>query len=1259
MKQTSFTMKTALIATLILSGKSFAQSLPDEINHPVYLRTYQNLEQILNTKTAEYNSLAAQKVAIEKDIAQMESDLVALPQRTSQLEQIIATKNQELVKINSDIQGVESVLSQIIANLQQIDASLTALNSELTTEGQRNQAIQVARTQAAANAARINNALNAELQEENQSVRRLEVHTASLNNDILKLNEASKDRQDLIRSVDRFKRELPGSKKKLSDNTSAIASKKPQLTDAQGKLAPLKVSISQEEGKVVALDAEISPKATKLAELKAELNRVMPEVAKLEKENKDSNAKIDSNKAKITAAGLTALVAKKEALEKEITAIENQISTLSASIVALKEAIKPELAQQLKLRSEIRELERANTNASELQRLKAELASLETRLAPKRQEIARQEKQHEQASLNILPKKSELETVKVSVTAAETTVAGLTKENEELSAKIAANQVSIDQMTSANAPLMKEIKDLEAQIAALQGNREKAAKNVAELKNQEKALNTQITSLTQEIKNLENENLILTRDVAQMEKAINEFPIDNRRLENLMQKLDENIAGKRAQINTEEKLLARIRASRLNIERDLLAAQNELGLISTDLVASDNVIASIRQQMQSETANREALVRRNQDSVTRYDGLKAAKAAAEKVVADSNQEIGFNDQDLDTIAKQLPISKRDLSNINPKVATAEKAMSDAQKKASDANSQYQSRLSLYERYLSEARDVGSDRASIATADGQKAGSSEGKAKAVKLASENAAAQAKWEAIQRGYVRGEIAGYSTGFQTGLESTADAEAGNSQGRAAGQKRAKDHANNTLKPEFYLEELERRLVEDQVAGNAKAKLSNLSFADAVAMNMAASMRIEAAPSDVPELTQAEINQARSIVSSLDALIDQAGVESSEVLKIRNRLADPRQAYATPGAGVNAQNANCSGVYKNLKDFVDACKATYVARYPGLYTAAHAEFFASEYRQAFGSQIESVFDSEISRLYPNYLREGTSVGTTVGVSAGKAEIRQQAFSRAEADAYRTAIVTEEARVEVEAVALVQDHLKANSALTLKGEAKLSTKSEFGIAPGADVELKMVVKNIGAKASTGNSLVKITEASSNLVLGSRQAALGQVAANSQADLSVLALKVNDNAEPGSKVVIAGEIVHPGNHYRASRVENFRIESVLKVNPAIESEVAFTAAPNIATLGILKKHDIDFTVRPKHEGVSEGYEVSIEEVGSSLVKFSNSRTTTERLSRGQSKKVSFEYKLDKSSKGKTINLKVTVKNGGVTIKAQDLQIKPK
>jgi hypothetical protein len=160
-------------------------------------------------------------------------------------------------------------------------------------------------------------------------------------------------------------------------------------------------------------------------------------------------------------------------------------------------------------------------------------------------------------------------------------------------------------------------------------------------------------------------------------------------------------------------------------------------------------------------------------------------------------------------------------------------------------------------------------------------------------------------------------------------------------------------------------------------------------------------------------------------------------------------------------------------------------------------------------------------------------------------------------------------------------------------------------------------------------------------------------------DLAVMKVKISDSAVPGSKIVISGEISHPGNHYRASRVEAFSLESIVSINPAVETSLDYDNTPKTAGfLGGVKSHDIDFTLAPKYEGVEEAYEVSIEELGSSYVSFEATKVTTGRLARGVGKKVNFGYRLAKSAKGKTINLKITVKNGSTVVKVSDFQIKP-
>jgi chromosome segregation ATPase len=983
--------------------------------------------------------------------------------------------------------------------------------------------------------------------------------------------------------------------------------------------------------------------------LKVELGRLSPEIAKLQADNRVLSQKIDANQTRINNSNVQTQILRRDALQAEVSGVQSRIQSNASSKAGLEAQVAPTLKEIEMLNKRMQDSQRVG-NMAEVARIRAEIERVYGTIAPQRNEINRLGKENEQLSASIAPKVNEINSLNTSITNNQNTNTALQNEIDSARTTIASNDRIIAERSQANAGLAQQIADLEKEVNALDAQRNPTAQRVATLKQQETALTALSNTLRGEIQRLEAENQKLTVRIAEMDKAILELPQNLRQNEAQARKVDETVMQKRSEIDREQRLLARIRQDRMTVEQELNRAQAVLDTINYDLSQSERLIATLRNQLNEESRNRDALTRYNQDSIRKLEALRAQKNGADQDVAGASEEIKINDQDIATIASELPKLRSDLTVVTPKVVAALNARNTAQKNSDDANSQYQNRLALYQSYLAQSQKLGEEKAQIGTADGSKAGSVEGKAKGNKLASENAAAEAKWDAIRRGYIRGEIAGFTTGFDIGMASTPDAAKGEADGKVAGARRAKDHANLVIKPEVYLEELERRLKDDETSQKGLVAMVQQEVSNIQSM-------ARALEESIPSLSQAEINDAAKIVSSLDSLIEQSALEIKEVLSLRKKLAEARNVYTTPGAGENAQNANCSAVYKNVKDFVEACKGSYVLRYQSLYNAAHVDAFNREYPTTFKSQIDLVFASELVRLYPVYLKEATAVGKDVGVAVGKKEVYQQSFARSENASYAGNLPAEVARVENEAINLVQDHLNQNSALTLKGAAKVTTTSEYGISPSADMNLKMLIKNIGSAASTGNSLVRITDLSSNVTLDRREAPLAPVAAKSHAELSVMNLRVSDSAVPGSKIVVAGQIVHPGNHYRSSRVEEFRIESEVKINPSVEAAVVYDTTPNVTVILVTKKHDVTVTLKPKFAGVDRGYETTLEEIDSKHVELVTKPSTTEVLGRGVAKKVTFTYKLNKAAKGKTINLRLSVKNGGKVVMSQDLQIK--
>jgi chromosome segregation ATPase len=168
MQKPTIVLSTVLLASLISSGKVLAQNLPDEINHPQYLRVYQNLEQVLTTKTAELNKLTADKAALVAIISEMERDQVGLPARNSQLEQLINTKNQELAKLNADIAALDLILGQVGIDLNNLDAVINQLSLDLNNQNLSARQLEDQRKNARMVVAQIDVRLQRELREEDR-----------------------------------------------------------------------------------------------------------------------------------------------------------------------------------------------------------------------------------------------------------------------------------------------------------------------------------------------------------------------------------------------------------------------------------------------------------------------------------------------------------------------------------------------------------------------------------------------------------------------------------------------------------------------------------------------------------------------------------------------------------------------------------------------------------------------------------------------------------------------------------------------------------------------------------------------------------------------------------------------------------------------------------------------------------------------------------------------------------------------------------
>ena len=273
-----------------------------------------------------------------------------------------------------------------------------------------------------------------------------------------------------------------------------------------------------------------------------------------------------------------------------------------------------------------------------------------------------------------------------------------------------------------------------------------------------------------------------------------------------------------------------------------------------------------------------------------------------------------------------------------------------------------------------------------------------------------------------------------------------------------------------------------------------------------------------------------------------------------------------------------------------------------------------------------------------------------------------QARFAEARANAYSTTLATEDNRVKGEAVRMVDELFAANGVAVLTEEPVLTSKDRFGVSPGATVSLDMVLKNAGAiSTSEGGIKVRIIEASPILVPARTIAPLKSLPARKIVKTAAdFGFKIADQATPGQKARLVAEVTYPGHDYTAARTERIEVEEVIGLNPTAAIDISYDTTPETSGfLGVTKKHDVGINLTAQYRGLSKGYEVSIQEVGSSYVSLVDGDDTTKVLNQGQSEKVVLTYKLSKSSRGKDVTLKVVVRHDGKVLEERTLTVKPK
>lgn len=1256
-------MKIRLIASLTLLSLApqtlLAQNLPDEIDHVRTLSTLQGIQARLSDAQSKLAGLESEREQVRGELQTMTSQRRELPGRNSDLEAQIQASRAREAELNNEITSLRILIERVGQDVQRLENEVNGLLANLRQEdGRRTQITEQLRV-IEADARRIQDQLDREVREENQSVAildRLEREIFEMQNRRQQLADQHRARHD---EHQRDQRELPQLRRQFQQTAN-------QLQAAQNALAPLEQQLNQAQQELRGAEAEVQRLSRQLQPLERQVNQArtaaqnaQAELAKTQKEITDAQATIANlNQRKATAA-------------QQIQALESarvgQVRQLSEAQVALDQASSSASAATLAVQAKNEELKTAQQQVREavqtgnralIAQAQANMRAKETELRNAQATAANASRVAAAARTAVQQREQVIASTDTQLASNRTFLQTVDGQISGLENQVSSNQSKLPALRASANQARQALTQAEANLTAASTGRNQAQANAARLQQVVNQSQQRRNQQAQEVNRLSEQNQNIANRVRQTEQAMASFARDIQQLENRAAVLGREIQQSAGEADRERRLLQRIRTDRVNLQQQLAYIDQNIQNVSRELADQDYRVRTIQEELSRKETERNSMLRYREESQAAISAAQNEQNQMRQVVSQSQAEIQQNNARLAQIDRDLPVKQARLTQITQEIPTVTSQISGLETQVASAQSAYNQRLSLFQRYLGEAQNLGARAGAVkGLNDGKSAGVIGATETATRLGTPVASEEGRFEAILRGFVRGEIAGFQAGRTLGLNSQADADRGTREGALAGQREARDHANQVLKPRFYETEFQRRLSDPSVRDEVVLSMANMMKG----MGVEEVLVEKSINNTILPISAQELQQSRGIQTSLDERIETAIREISRLKVDLERLSVAANVYIAPtNLNIRIDAQTCSSVYKNVAQFVRTCQDSYRADYTREYLVTHKSEFLKSYGSSFSSITQNTRDQVIARDFNNNLREADAVARSAGQTVGREEVYRERFASARTQSYQSTLPVEENRVHAEALRSVDELFAANGVAKLQEEATLKSDSIFGVAPGTDLKLDLLFKNAGAQATReGEIKVRLIEVSSNLLNTRQVSPVKSLAARklvkTEGDFG---LKVRDDAVAGGRVRILAEVMYPGHEFNAQRTERIEISEVLGVNPAAQVALEFNATPKPRT-GLFNRvaiHTVDVNLTAKHEGMSKGYDVSIEEIGSSFASFTQQSARSQTVSRGQTSKVELKYKLDKSASDKEVKFKITVSYEGKSVSEEMMTV---
>ncbi|MBY0518229.1 MAG: hypothetical protein K2P81_15070 [Bacteriovoracaceae bacterium] len=996
--------------------------------------------------------------------------------------------------------------------------------------------------------------------------------------------------QDLSNQTDASAARLQGHQSSLAQARRFISEMNAHIDDLQNAIAQDSQEISRLERLIPEVERRIQSLQSERQNRESDIRNQQAQEANLQNRQSQVMRDLQINEQELArAAGrLREMQSDLSRSERELRQAERELAQAQSQARRLDDQFEQERGEQRKLEQELAALGgRINTAQNELNNLQNALNGLQSSLQTENQKNAALERRvaEYQSQLNDLRSRNapaeEITRAERLVNASEQALASSSLEIRNLEGQIRQNQQNAERVSAQIQNWQRDQQQIPSRISQSQARQQQIQSQRGQVQNEIQRADQIVRREAQELNRLE-------AIVRQQEQVVRNEEIQVQQIRNVAQDLNRQIENVRQII--------------ANLANESRRLSNEIAL------ASDQV-----RSMRAEIPQRQSTIRNNQNEIAQGE-------------------------------RDITRAENDARSAEINIQKESQVLAQLTQNRNLARGEFDQRLSLYNRYLSEAKDLGSNQTANAPLLGEKEGARLATQFAKQIGDSAGVELGAAEAKLWGYVRGELQGYDQGHNRG--NTAPDETSRAQAAAMqkAQADAEVFAQTNFKPVFFEEFVQVAFKKPVQAKSLKglAVFNELSLVESVD-----SLTLD-------PLTPAELQASETLQTPLDSQIE-AHKKSVAELKLKaSRLSRPEVSYIAP-TSIPLGAVTCTQVYKGLAVFKSACEANYKDVFTTNFLASSRKVFFSDYSGQFQDQFvesnvkkrEAAFSSEFSVAF--------KVADAEGERVGRAENFQRSYAAQYKITYDVELPQARAKSKVDANNELTTFLITNPLLTLS-ESKLVASDFRG---SETVSIDGLVKNIGQKNFAGAALIRVTAVENAEILEGEKV-LQSASALAMTQIPNLKVKILPTAKAGQVLVVRGTIELPGDLFKPQRKESFELKQVLSANPANDLVNEYDATPSIKGVFNRYIHSFKTKITPNVEDVKEGYTLTLEAVGenAALIEIRDSKLETGALAVNTTKEGKFSYVFKDAAKNKVVMIKVNVSYLGKVIKSETIELRP-